>query len=503
MLLVKSFIARSKISNYINRTKVQLNVVGSTQRKNHPKIGVCHLSEENARYSLVKGERIVRFVLTSWLPLFGLGLAGKWQRKVKRESEATGEGNGRRDVDESAKKEKQKNKGVDDSVPIDEPPTQDEEQGIYERRILRSQYLALIHKISDSKDDLTRVDSDKFSRIFSEFENLHQKGNMIRRCSLVSLSLLYLAIEKASSIFAEKIRFGYNFLAVQKPREQVADAEAFLDIANTIMSSVKSHSTNGVSPAEFVNALVNGFGQTSLGVDETAPVSIKWKDLGLAVCSTVCFACYVIRLGPMNTELKERKRAVYRKRTKPGEGVRPEEVDDTQSEEKTDTDKNMAIMFNILRQKKRVRLESLVLNRRSFAQTVENLFALSFLAKDGRVEIIVDKTGSHFSLPRNAPAANLVMSGEVIYNHFVFRFDFKDWKLMSEMVPMGEELMPHREIAIASSSCPSDFPQDSQTTPIRKFSRNRGLVVREDTVVEDSPDIEGDGTRKRCKRRLA
>ncbi|CAN6998000.1 hypothetical protein IGI04_019072 [Brassica rapa subsp. trilocularis] len=386
----------------------------------------------------------------------------RMRRKVKRESEATGEGNGRRHVDESAK-----NKGVDDSVPIDEPPTQEDDQGISDRRILRSQYLALIHKISHSKDDLTRVDSDKFSRIFSEFENLHQK--------------------------------------VQKPREQVADAEAFLDIANTIMSSVKSHSANGVSPADFVNALVNGFGQASLGVDETSPVSIKWKDLGLAVCSTLfvsSFGCSTM-LGPMSTELKERKRAVYRKRTKPGEGVRPEEVDDTQSEEKTDTDKNMAIMFNILRQKKRVRLESLMLNRRSFAQTVENLFALSFLAKDGRVEIIVDKTGSHFALPRNAPAANLVMSGEVIYNHFVFRFDFKDWKLMSEMVPMGEELMPHREIAIASSSCPSDFPQDSQTTPIRKFSRNRGLVVQEDTVVEDSPDIEGDGTRKRCKRRLA
>lgn len=76
---------------------------------------------------------------------------------------------------------------------------------------------------------------------------------------------------------------------------------------------------------------------------------------------------------------------------------RNNQVDDTQSEEKTDTDKNMAIMFNILKQKKRVRLETLVLNRRSFAQTVENLFALSFLAKDGRVEIIVDKSGSHFA----------------------------------------------------------------------------------------------------------
>ena len=38
------------------------------------------------------------------------------------------------------------------------------------------------------------------------------------------------------------------------------------------------------------------------------------------------FACFVVRLGPMDTELKERKKAVYRKRTKPGEGVRPDEV---------------------------------------------------------------------------------------------------------------------------------------------------------------------------------
>lgn len=57
----------------------------------------------------------------------------------------------------------------------------------------------------------------------------------------------------------------------------------------------------------------------------------------------------------------------------------------------------MATMFNILlRAKNRTaNLENLILNRNSFAQTVENLFALSFLIKDGRVVVAVDEAGRH------------------------------------------------------------------------------------------------------------
>ncbi|ONK69535.1 uncharacterized protein A4U43_C05F24000 [Asparagus officinalis] len=63
----------------------------------------------------------------------------------------------------------------------------------------------------DKKDDIMSMDADKFDSIIPEVETFHQ--------------------------------------FVEKPREQVADAEALLDIANTLVAAFRSEK-NGVTPLD-------------------------------------------------------------------------------------------------------------------------------------------------------------------------------------------------------------------------------------------------------------
>ncbi|XP_028790005.1 non-structural maintenance of chromosomes element 4 homolog A-like [Neltuma alba] len=282
-----------------------------------------------------------------------------------------------------------------------------------ERRDLRSRYQSVKNFIHDEREDITSPNTDKFDLIFGDVESLHQR--------------------------------------VRKPREQVADAKALLDITECLVSSVKAHVNDGLTPSDFVLHILNEFGERceSNASAQDCRNSIRWRDLGVAVsgvfkgvtgCSTM--------IGPMDTEINQRKTVNRRKRMRSTQIARPEELDGCSTERIVDTDENMSTMFNILRENRVVKLENLVLNRNSFAQTVENLFALSFLVKDGRAEIKMNENGWQLVSPRNAPAATEVLSGEVAHSHFVFRFDFKDWKLMTRTVGIGEEMMPHRKTTI-------------------------------------------------------
>ncbi|RRT50700.1 hypothetical protein B296_00051565 [Ensete ventricosum] len=102
-------------------------------------------------------------------------------------------------------------------------------QGTAERRILRSRYIAVKNLIGGKGEDITSAYSERFNSIITEVESLHEHGK-----------------------FADPPR---------RPREQVADAEALFDIVNTLLTSVRSQTSNGVTPSDFVTALLRNFGQ--------------------------------------------------------------------------------------------------------------------------------------------------------------------------------------------------------------------------------------------------
>ncbi|TVU05179.1 hypothetical protein EJB05_48333, partial [Eragrostis curvula] len=272
-----------------------------------------------------------------------------------------------------------------------------------ERSALRSQYAGVRTMIREVKDDPCL---GQFDAAMGKIERLHEE--------------------------------------VQRPMEQVVDGEALFDLASALAKAAISENRDGPTPSEFVTALLQNFGpRTSPLDDSNEPFS--WSDLGALVSPMFVTAtgCQTM-LGPMGLSVRERKHAARKQSERLGR--KPAEVDELapDQDERNDTDENIAVMFGHLRTHRRAKLENLILNRQSFAQTVENLFALSFLVKDGRAEITVDDKGDHVVMPRNAPVAGQITSREVCTSQFVFRFDFRDWQMMKGVVEPGTELMPHR-----------------------------------------------------------
>lgn len=92
----------------------------------------------------------------------------------------------------------------------------------------------------------------------------------------------------------------------------------------------------------------------------------------------------------------------------------------------------------------RVNLFRLVLHPTSFSQTVENFFDLSFIVKDGFVEIVT-ADGAAFVRPRTPPDAQAYGNG-LIKRQNIVTLDYDIWeKLCARWLPNGAKpILPAR-----------------------------------------------------------
>lgn len=209
------------------------------------------------------------------------------------------------------------------------------------------------------------------------------------------------------------------------------------------------------TPADFIRRLKTRYVDDidAQEVAATNPNAFAWAKLGATVAGLIRPAplCFHM-LGPMNVVPKPKKQAAApqkRKREPLGEAVRPDEVKDIMNEAKQaqqETDRLWERMWEILGEQpdSSATLITLVLNHESFSQTVENMFALSFLVKEGRVELVhsddgvVVKKVSIAKKGANGPNAGAERL------QFIVSLDFSEYEIWKSSVEKVKCLMPHR-----------------------------------------------------------
>ncbi|KAL4540950.1 hypothetical protein Ndes2526B_g05504 [Nannochloris sp. 'desiccata'] len=260
---------------------------------------------------------------------------------------------------------------------------------------------------------------------------------------------------------------GFNS-EINKPQEEFIASEIFVIAAQAGHTFVKKLAQGGKSytPADFIRNLkahyVNDTDAQVIGAED--PYAFNWTALGNSIADWFRPAPSSFHmLGPMDAAAKT-KRAVAQRRKKDviAEAVRPDDVV-VGAEDQQETDRNMNAVYSIVRENEGCLLTDLVLNHTSFAQTVENLFALSFLVRDKRVK--VNESPEGVRVYKAAPVANKKNKGKggntdgvggagvsaenenAERFQFVVTFNEDEWKAWKEVTSEENTLMPHREHA--------------------------------------------------------
>ncbi|KAF8061152.1 NSE4A [Scenedesmus sp. PABB004] len=243
--------------------------------------------------------------------------------------------------------------------------------------------------------------------------------------------------------------------AATRPREaaQQTGVLATLSALGAVMMRAFQHNSGGRRPADLVAALA--------ATHAPAPrAPLDWPALAAAAGAAGLWRA-APGLGPMLGPLQAAARAraapaQRRARQAVAARVEPIEAPLEQEGETQETDRWVEAMRAVTAAHPRARLAALVVNHSSFSQSVENLFALSFLVKDGWVRLEADGAQGLMAV-RVARAAHGAARrgadepGGGAARQFVFGLDAAAWRLMCAAVAPREALMPHRAPAAASA----------------------------------------------------
>ncbi|KAF9012435.1 Nse4 C-terminal-domain-containing protein [Cyathus striatus] len=300
----------------------------------------------------------------------------------------------------------------------------DPDQDPEEKRAVRQNYRSLTRKIEEHHGNPTDFTAEELLNQVQQADKLFSKVRGPQEATLDSHLLLM-----ASNMGAQKAR-------AMKSGSGVFDIDDFVSKLITYMG--------GRKPVEDA-APENSDEEDAADGDAT----LDWDRIGrkaLAKSRRVPVTGFM--LGPLSIEQKKRgpiKRAkleMNKDEMKKPQELREEDIARSENE----TTKNVATIKKILDQAGTTNLFKFVVNPNDFAQSVENIFYLSFLIRDGMVALDIDEKGEPNIYTCEQPSDKDYADG-LKKQQMVLEFDMATWKRAIEVFDIRKSLIPQRPAA--------------------------------------------------------
>eukprot|EP00803_Ostreobium_quekettii_P007330 evm.model.scf_1535.2 EVM.evm.TU.scf_1535.2 scf_1535:18309-20897(+) len=240
---------------------------------------------------------------------------------------------------------------------------------------------------------------------------------------------------------------------VRAPLEQAIDSELFSSLSGlgAIKTSRIVSRTSGSLPGDLISALRAAFcshGSRHRRRGQDAEEDFDWGSWGEFSRGFVADGPGASTiLGPIDAPVRARARAQRASRRAVGAVVTPEEA--VMEEDRREVDKKMWVMVKRLQRAPGMAFVDLVVDPESFSRTVENMFTLSFLAKDGRVETQDHPDLGTVVYPSLATADRPGSSqAKAPHHQFIMSIGYEEYEWMKSLVTPGldtEEAMATQE----------------------------------------------------------
>ncbi|CAK0781051.1 hypothetical protein CVIRNUC_005269 [Coccomyxa viridis] len=290
---------------------------------------------------------------------------------------------------------------------------------------------------------------------------------------------------------------------VSTAHEQVKDGEVFHQLCQSAEQNVREQIGGGKSrnPADLIRGLraryVVSDGGDAQEDGANVPEAFNWvafaRDTAKYFKHAPGLSCM---LGPISAEPKARRQVVRQKKQPLEKLVAAQDVDAV-PEEQEEVIRNMGEMRTALTRQPRfsANLLACILNHRSFSQTVENLFALSFLVRDGRVTVTKAENGEGYTVTALDDASMTKLKEGKERTQVIIPLDMYDWEDFCTRMRPQDCLMSHRPPAVIPGA-----PRTPHTGG-RRAEAGRAQKQHQQTPVEAEDDSDEEDEAAALRRR--